>query len=116
MFLAVASDFHCLQGVAERAGYPGDAAVAIMLLFESRRPACSDEQVRTLPHILASELCDRLLQSETRSSRKTLRRLRLVTSEDVGRVAYALVKEGFLSIDGGESEADFTGLFDLHSK
>jgi hypothetical protein len=105
-----------LQGVAERAGYPGDAAVAIMLVLETRGQGSCDGQQPFLPQMTARELCDGLLRSETAGSWGTLRRLQLLASEDVGRLVYALVEEGLISAQVGESEADFVGLFDLRSK
>jgi hypothetical protein len=63
----------------------------------------------------ARELCDGLLHSETAESCTTLQELRLFTSEDVGRVVYALVDDGLIEIQEGETEADFVGLFDLRS-
>jgi uncharacterized repeat protein (TIGR04138 family) len=104
-----------VQGVAERAGYSGDAAVAIMLLFKWQQQTLRDGQQPTEVHITARELCDRLLRSETAGSWQTLRQLRLLTSEDVGRVVFSLVEEGLLAAQAGESESDFVGLFDLGS-
>ena len=110
------SDLQRLQGIAERSGYPGDAAVVIMLLLESQEQASRDGQQTIAPHMTAGDLCGRLLRSETGGSWATLRQLRLLTSEDVGRVVYALVEEGLIATQAGESEENFVGLFDLRSK
>src|SRR5262245_20128809 len=114
--MSIMSDLQQLQGIAERRGYPGDAAVVIMLLLETREQASRDGQQPIAPHMTAGELCDRLLRSETAGSWATLRQLRLLTSEDVGRLVYALVEEGLIAAQVGESEEDFVGLFDLRSK
>src|SRR5262245_1527735 len=105
-----------LQDIAERVGYPGDAAVAVMLLLEGRVQVLRDGQEPVARRVTARELCENLLQSETAASWGTLRQLRLLTSEDVGRVVYALVEEGLIAAQMGESEADFIGLFDLRSE
>ena len=108
-------DLPRVQAVAERIGFPPEAAVAVVLILAARKHALDGDQKLLPQYLSAGELCDRLLGSETAEGWGTMRPLRFLTSEDVGRLVYALAGDGLIGSRVGESEADLAGLFDLRS-
>jgi uncharacterized repeat protein (TIGR04138 family) len=64
-------------------------------------------------HVSAAELCEYLLTCLGEGTEDALRTLRLLRSEDIGRIVFGLVNAGLVRRQESDSEADFEGVFAL---
>jgi uncharacterized repeat protein (TIGR04138 family) len=99
--------------LAQSIGYPAGAVLFVLGALTDLGKKRRQEPEAGAGPISAREYCAYLLTCRGADTAATLRELRLLRSEDVGRIMFALIEAGLAKRHASDAQADFDGLFAL---